>query len=477
MAAEDPSDRDSRRHLLQGLAGLTVAGAVVLAAGEARAPARPIAASDPGVVDPRLYGARMDTVSDDSEALRRAAKSRRVILIDGPMRIDQMVDLPPETILQGTGSQYGRVVLGPQGKLRVLGESFERRVGGGVIRDLTISALDGADREGGIEMRHVEHFLFDTVTIYHVGLLLDDHHYVTFRDCQLIGVDGRTTLMSTCASQPRGRVAISEVLSFARCFFSGFPVTIEDSVGTRFTDCAIFAGPYGIRSVRRLARGSDAEPFFMGPTVSGCILDSINGPAIDIEGGGTDCRLINNFISSGRGTDAPGVRLAHSSGVEVVGNRFEWCGSAGLALDDCERIGVVANSFANIATGPGITARRSRQVRVIGNAFENRLRWGGSGAGGLTLAVEGDRDCTGWIVTANTAAGLHDTTVCRLQSGVVRDNPGWPPATEKGWAAGPSTERPGGVADGYRWYDQTLGLWLHWHRGSSRWRDPTGRAV
>ena len=466
-----PDHDKIRRRVLRGLA------ATAGAAGAAPVIAQTRPSVVTAMVDPRSFGARMDATTDDSAALRSAAKTRRAILVEGPMRIDQIVDLPPETLMQGIGVHHSRVVLGPAGKLRFQGESFKRPVGGGLVRDLTISPLDTVNADVGVELRHIDHFLFDNVIFYRVGLLLDDHHYVTFRDCQFFGGDDRVSLLANCASQPRGQLSISEVLSFGRCFFSACPVELEDTVGSRFTGCAMFAGKFGIRSTRRLARGSDAEPFLMGPTVSGCMLDSIDGPAIEIEGGGTDCRIVNNLISGGRTTNSPGMRLTGSSGMEVIANRFEWCGSAGLVLNNCEKIGLIGNSFANIADGPGVVARQSRALRVVGNAFENRLRWGGSGAGGTTLALDCDDGCKDWVAMANTASGLRDPRVSTLGESVVRDNPGWPAATEGGWPAGPSSARPRCVADGYRWYDQTLGLWLHWHRSSATWRDPSGHTV
>lgn len=471
------SEYDAARRLaMLGFAGLTGVGAGAFAAGQGRQSGA--IAPVQGPVEPRTYGARMDGMADDSEALRKAASTRRVILIEGPMRIDQVVDLPAETMLQGTGVHRARVVLGPKGKLRISGESFERRIGGGVVRDLTISPAGRANQGPGLEMRHIDHFLVDNVIFYRAGVLMDDHHYVSFRDCQFFGEEGRVSVLSNCLSQPPKRAWMSEVLWFSRCFFSACPVELEDTVGARFTDCAMFAGSFGIRSRRRLSRGSDAEPFFMGPTISGCMFDSIDGVAIEIEGGGTDCRMLNNFVGSGRTNKTPGVQLIASSGVELIGNRFEWCGSAGLAIENCEKIGVIGNSFANMASGPGILARRSREVRVIGNAFENRPRWGGSAEGFTTLAIDCvDNGCADWVVAANTASDLRDARVARLSDGLVQNNVGWPAATERGWPAGPSEARPCGVADGYRWYDRTLGLWIHWHRGSGRWRDATGRAV
>lgn len=465
----------ANRRAVLGFAGLTGA-AGALASSQAAHP-QPAPASARGLVDPRSFGARADGATDDSAALRAAAATGRAILIEGPLRIDQTVDLPPDVTLLGSGVYRSTLMLGPAGKLRLSGQSFERRAGGALVRDLTIAPIARADPGAGLELRHLEHVLFDNVTFYRLGLLLDDHHYLAFRECRFFGDEDRVAVVSNCESQPRGHVAISEAPAFSGCHFSSCPVTLYDTVDARFTDCVFIGGARGIRSGRRLSRGSDAEPFFMGPAISGCVFDSIAGPAIEIEGGGTDCRVTNSLVSAGRTGAAPGIRLVACSGVELIGNRFEWCGSAGLALDGCERIGVTANSFANMAGGPGITARGSCEIRVTGNAFENRPRWGGSGAGRTTLAVDADAGCTGWAVTGNTAAGLLDPRVATLRDGVVANNPGWPAATERGWPGGTSADRPQGVADGYRWYDETLGLWLHWHGGSGRWRDPTGRSV
>jgi len=466
-----------RRRLLQGLAALS--GAIASSSGRAQTPQTPPQVSaSPAGVDPRQFGARVDGVSDDSDALRAAAQADNAILIKGPMRVDQVVDLPYSVALIGSGVHRSRIVVGPKGKLRISGESFDRRGGGAIIRDLTISPVDKANDDHALEMRHVHHNRFENVTFYLTSLLFDDHHYVTFRDCYFFGEPGKSNLVSNCRSQPKSAAAISECPIFSGCFFAAHPVLLEDTVGARFTDCVFFTGPFSIRSMRKLARGSNVEPFFMGPVVSGCVFDSVKGPALDIEGGGTDCRIINNFFSVGRGPRAPGVVLTASSGVELIGNRFEWCGGPALALTGCEKVGVVGNSFANMAGSPAISARRSREVRVVGNAFENRPRWGGSAEGFTTLAIDcEDGSCPDWVVTANTASGLRDPRVARLQNGIVRDNIGWPLSTEQGWPAGESRARPRGVGDGFRWYDRTLGQWLHWHQASGKWRDQTGRVV
>lgn len=479
MAEDAPA---ARRQVLFGLTALAGAGAGAAASALASGqPAPPPAGSVPvppsGAIDPRAYGARIDATRDDSDALRAVARTGRPVLLDGRLRIDQVVDLPPDVVILGAGVHRAGLVIGPQGRLRIAGEAYGRRAGGAILRDLTIEPSEAGRREPGVEARHVDHLLFDNVSFYRIGLLLDDHHYLAFRTCRFFGDANRATLVSNCDSQPRGHVAISEALTVTGCFFSSFPVLLDDTVDAHFTDCRFMAGAIGIRSRRRLARGNDAEPFFFGPSASGCVFDSIDGAAIDIEGGGTDCRLVGNFFSAGRSAGTPGVRLSGSRGVELIGNRFEWCGAAGLALEGGSRIGVIGNSFANIAAGPAILARSCGEVRAIGNAFANQARWGGSGAGGTTLAIDGDAGCRGWIVTGNSASGLRDPAVCRLGDGLVRDNPGFPPASEQGWPAGPSVARPAGVRDGYRWYDATLGLWLHWHAGSGRWRDAAGRAV
>lgn len=474
-----PADDIASRRAVLALAGLTgAAGALGAerALGQQAAPHAP-AVPAPTAIDPRTYGAKVDGATDDSAALRTAAATGRAVMIEGQMRIEQPVDLPAGTSLLGAGPFRSLLTLGPKGKLRIEGESFDARGGGGSVRDLTIRPIDQANAGPGLELRHVEHFLFDNVTFYRVATVLDDHHYLAFRDCRFLGDGARTGLASTCVSQPSGRGAISEAPRFSGCHFTSNPVTLEDTVDARFTDCTFLAGPFAIRSTRRLALGTEAGPFFMGPTVSGCVFDSIDGCAVDIDGGGTDCRITGSFVSAGRGRGTPGVRLAGCSAVQLIGNQFEWCGSAGLELFASERIGIVGNSFANMARGPAIRSRASRDTRVVANAFENRARWGGSGAGGTSLAIEADAGSTGWVVTANTAAGMRDPRVAVLGGSLVEANAGWPPATEQGWPAGPSAARPQGIADGYRWYDQTLGRWLHWHRGSGRWRDATGAAA
>jgi hypothetical protein len=474
-----PADDIASRRAVLALAGLTgAAGALGAerALGQQPAPRAPSVPA-PTAIDPRTYGAKVDGATDDSAALRTAAETGRAVMIEGQMRIEQPVDLPAGTSLLGAGPFRSLLTLGPKGKLRIGGESFDTRGGGGAIRDLTIRPADRANAAPGLELRHLEHVLFDNVTLYRTGVVLDDHHYLAFRDCRFLGEGARTVLASNCVSQPSGRGAISEAPRFSGCHFQANPVTLEDTVDARFTDCTFLSGPFGIRSIRHLALGPESAPFFMGPTIAGCVFDSIDGPAIDIDGGGTDCRVTGSYISAGRRAGKPGVRLAGCSAVELASNRFEWCGAAGLELYACERIGVVGNSFGNIAGGPAIASRGSRDTRVVANAFENRARWGGSGAGGTTLAIEADTASTGWVVTANTATDLRDPRVAVLGGSLVEANAGWPPATEQGWPAGPTSARPQGIADGYRWYDQTLGRWLHWHHGSGRWRDAAGAVV
>lgn len=468
-----------RRQLLVGLASATTGSlltAQVLAQG-----GQPAAGSVPaaaGPVDARQFGAKLDGETDDSAALRAALAGGRPVSIMGRMRIDEEVDVPPEALLLGAGMYRTTLVIGPRGLLRVAGAAYDRHGGGGAWRDLTIAPPERGSTRPGVEFRHVEHFTFDQVTFYRMGVLLDDHHYLGFRDCRFFGDEDRVSLVANCASQPAGQIGISAALQFSGCFFSSYPVFMEDVVAARVTDSTFLAGRVGLVSRARLARGTDAKPFLMGPVISGCVFDSIEQLAIDVELGGTDCRLLNTFISSGRTAKRPGVRFAQSSGVEIIGNRFEWCGAAGLLLEDSEKIGIVGNSFANIAAGPGIVARATRETRVIGNAFENRLRWGGSEEGGTTLAIVDLGDsCAGWVVMGNTASGLRDAAVSTISRSLVRDNPGWPAATEQGWPSGASAQRPTGVADGYRWYDRTLGVWIHWHAATRRWRDPVGRAL
>lgn len=467
-----------RRRLLVGLASATTGSlltAQVLAQDQRPSPP---AGAGAGAVDPRQFGARLDGETDDAAALRAALATGLPVSIVGRMRIDEEVDVPPEALLLGAGMYRTTLVIGPRGRLRVAGAAYDRHGGGGAWRDLTIASADRGSARPGVQFSHVEHFAFDQVTFYRIGVLLDDHHYLGFRDCRFFGDEDRVRLVANCASQPPGQVGISAALQFSGCFFSSYPVFMEDVVAARVTDSSFLAGRVGLVSRARLARGTDAKPFLMGPVISGCVFDSIEQLAIDVELGGTDCRLVNTFISCGRSAGHPGVRFARSSGVEIIGNRFEWCGTTGLLLEECEKIGIVGNSFANIADGPGIAARRTRETRVIGNAFENRLRWGGSEQGGTTLAIDdAGGSCTGWVVTGNTASGLRDGVVSTLRHSLVRDNPGWPAATEQGWPSGASAQRPTGVADGYRWYDRTLGLWIHWHAGSWRWRDPAGRAL
>ena len=423
------SDRhDAVRRALIGAAALGGAGGVARAAqglGGAEPPATP---PPTDAADPRAYGARVDGTTDDADALVRAAGGGRPVLIRGSLRIDRPVDLPPETQLLGAGVYRSTLMLGPEGSLRMAGAAFGRRAGGGVVRDLTIGPVGRANAAPGLVLRHVEHMLFDNVTFYRVDVVLDDHHHLGFRDCRFLGDTGRNTLRSNCVSQPNGHVAISETPSFTRCLFADCPVAMEDTVGARFTDTTVFSGAWGIRSIRRLALGTEAQPFFMGPVVSGCTFDAVDGSAIDIDGGGTDCRIMNTLVSAGRRTGAAGIRLAGCSGVELVGNRLEWCGAGGLVLVGCEGIGVSASTFANMARGPGIRASASRTVRVIGNAFENRARWGGSGNGNTSLAIEADAGCSDWVVTSNTAVGLRDPRVAVVAGGIVRDNVGWPAA-------------------------------------------------
>jgi hypothetical protein len=472
------NDPGARRRLLRGLGmGLATTTMAGLATGSTPRTIGTSSAGE-GPVDPRSHGARLDGRSDDSAALLAATRTNRPVLIDGHLRVDRPIDLPPDLMLIGSGVYRSAIILGPRGQLRLSGPSFQNRAGGASLRDLTIAPVNQANQNPVLELRHVHHILFDNVTFYRSSLVLDEHHYVTFRDCRFFGEDGKSVLRSTCDAQPAGTAAISECPIFTGCFFTSHPVELEDTVGPRFTDCMFFGGDYAIRSTRRLARGSAVEPFYMGPVVNGCVFDSINGTALEIEGGGTDCRLVNNMISGGRPTQKPGMVLTSSSGVELVGNRFEWCGSAGLVIDNSEMVGLVSNSFANIAAGPAIRARRSREVRVVGNVFENRRRWGGSAEGFTTLAIEDDAgSCSGWVITGNTASGLRDARISTVRNSLVQANAGWPPSTEQGWPSGNSGSRPRDVQDGYRWYDRDLGQWIHWHAGSRRWRDPTGRAL
>ncbi|WP_394646647.1 right-handed parallel beta-helix repeat-containing protein [uncultured Sphingomonas sp.] len=470
----------SRRRVLTALAMAGSAGVGSAVSGQSRAPSMPDATSrhpPSGMVTPRTFGARMDGTSDDAAMLEAAFASGSAVLIDGPLLINRTIDVPPDVCLIGTGVYRATIKLGRSGMLRMAGTGFDRRAGGAVIRDLTIAPVDRAEPGVDLHLRHVEHVLFDNVTFYRINTLLDDHHHVTFRDCRFFGDEDRATVTSQCEAQPAGRVGISESVAFARCFFASCPLVLVDTVDARLSDCTFFSGPFGVRSTRRLARGSDAEPFFMGPSMNGCVFDSIDGLAIDIEGGGTDCRITNNFISAGRTIPASGIRLANCSGMELTGNRFEWCGTDGLVLDHSEKLGVIANSFANMGAGAGIAARGSQAIRVIGNAFENRPRWGGSGSGGTTLAIAGDAGCTGWSVIGNTAVGLRDPRVAVLGAGIVHSNSGWPPATERGWPSGTSDARPAGVADGYRWYDRTIGQWIYWHAPDRRWLNGAGQQI
>ncbi|RJF90869.1 right-handed parallel beta-helix repeat-containing protein [Sphingomonas cavernae] len=434
----------------------------------------------------RETGAKLDGGTDDSIPLTRALETTGAAFFEGEMFINSVVRLPNQSCLLGTGVWQSRLILGPNGKILAEGDGWDKWLTGISIRNLTIAMQDAIKsvREPGLDLRKVEHVLIENVNLYHLRTSIDNHHNIVFNNVRFFGGIHGSALLSQCSFQPSGGHFINSSPLFEACFSSGHPFYFEDTVETTFSNCKIFAGSCGISSRRHRALGTTDEPFLMGPVIIGCTLDSIDGAGIQIDGGGTNCRLIGNFISAGRKGGRPGLACSNSHGVEIIGNHFEWCGKSAIQLVGSSEIIISGNTFANQLNGNGITANKSTSIKVTSNSFFNRGLWGGSRGGATEMAISTPAsDADGWIVTGNSASGMREDAVAIVRGtatrgrNIVRDNIGFPWSTEQGWPAGATSERPANVRDGFLWYDTDVERTLMWNADGKHWQDTSGKIV
>lgn len=413
-------------------------------------------------VNVRDEGAAMDGVTDDSDAFRRALSRGREVVIPGRMYINQEVILPDLFKLSGFGSQRSVIVFGPNGKVRCEGPGFSnpndtsslQKYGRAVCRDLGFALADNAPTltVPNFNMWKVEHITFTGCLFYQIWLNLDNHNYLTFRKCEFYGGKG-AFFKSQCTFQPLSKQWISALTAIEDCHFSGCPIELIDTVEYRMHHTAVFGGAYGLYSHRVNAIGSNDMPFYLGPVISGCTFDSIDGIGIDIDYGGTNCRITGNFVSCGRGTAMPGIRLTNCYGMEVYGNHVEWCGQHGLRLANCSGLSIIGNTFLNQAAGDGILATGTTGCIVIGNTFENKPLWGGSGNGNTQLAIETPAsDFTSSVVTGNRVSGMLNAFGIYIEGSATRvfANPGAPIGSERNWAPAKSGGWTAGTGAGYR---------------------------
>lgn len=429
----------------------------------ANAPERTVEASiSARAINMRDEGA-VDGVTDDSAAFQRALGRGREIVIPGRMYINAEVVLPDLFKLTGFGSQRSVIVLGPNGKLRCEGPGFSdvsnpaslQKYGRAVCRDLGFALADAAPAltAPNLNLWKVEQITFSGCLFYHVWLNLDNHNYLTFRKCEFYG-GKNARFLSQCSFQPTQKQWISALTTIEDCHFSGCPIELIDTVEYRMHHTTVFGGAYGIYSHRVNATGSGQMPFYLGPIIAGCTFDSIDGIGIDIDYGGTNCRITGNFISCGRGgSGMPGIRLTNCYGMEVYGNHVEWCGQNGMRLADCSGLSIIGNTFLNQAAGDGILATGTSGCIIVGNTFENKPLWGGSGNGATALAIETPAsDMANSVVTGNRVAGMTNSIGLYVQGSGSRvfANPGAPLASELNWAPMKSGGWTPGTGTGFR---------------------------
>lgn len=401
-------------------------------------------------VNMRDEGAVLDGTTDDSAAFVRALARGREIVIPGRMYINTEITLPDRVKLTGFGSQRSVIVIGPNGYLKMEGPGFADPAnaatlapyGRAVFRDLGFATADPVESVAlpNVLLWKVQHVSFVRCLFYHVWPNLDNHRYISFLECEFYTGRG-SGLLSQCSFQPTGGQFINECMVVDGCHHSGGGWELRDTVEPRFDKSTFFGGKFGIRSYRQNATGTTETPFYMGPIVTACTFDSVAGPGVDVDGGGTNCRLIGCFFSAGRverqSVAAPGVRFTNSQGVEVVGNHLEWCGIHGIIMVNCANITLIGNTILNLASGSGFYITQSSGLLITGNVFGNRALWGGSGNGNTKLAIETPAsDLAGSYVVGNRISGMKDQLGLYVEGtgNRVFANPGSPIASERNWA-------------------------------------------
>lgn len=429
------------------------------------------------------FGAVMDGATDDSAALAAALATGKEVLVPringGLLYINSVVTLSSGAHIVGEGSRQTTILFGPSGQLHMAGPTWDAPIGDAGFAKLGFSFLGASTATSQLLLEKVKQISFDNCLLYHLLTTLDNHRNVTFSKCEFIGGISGSKLVSKCTYQQPGNNWINESLVLSVCTSSGHPFDMIDTVSPIFTHCRILAGAYGIKSWRVNAIG-DADPFLLGPIILGCTLDSIDGYGIEIDGGGTDCKIANTLVAAGRTNNLAGVRLTNCKGVEVVGNHFEWCGNNGLQLEGCTLLSIVGNTFLNQEAGYGVYSITSDRISVIGNTFANVPLFGGSGAGNTALAVSTPlSDSDYWHVTGNQIVGMTDAAALYVAgtNSYVRSNPGAPYSTEQGWALGPTASRPSNVALGFQYYDTDLLKPIWRDTVNSVWKDAAGGTV
>lgn len=438
-------------------------------------------------------GAKVDGVTDDSAAFQRALSKGREIIVPGRMYINQEIVLPDLCKVSGFGSQRSAIVLGPNGSLRMEGPGFTNpgdtgslvKYGRSLFRDLGFALADGAGSLSAPNLNFwkVEFISFVNCLFYQTWLNLDNHNYLTFRKCEFYG-GKNARFLSQCTYQPTGNQWISSLLTVDDCHFSGYPVELIDTVEARFSKSHLFGGAYGIYSHRSLATGSASVPFYMGPVIVDCTFDSITGIAIDIDYGGTNCRILGTFVSCGRETGMPGIRLTNCYGMEVFGNHVEWCGQHGFRIANCATMSFLGNTVLNQAAGAGMYITGSSRLIINSNVFQNKPLWGGSGNGNTNLAIETPAsDLADSVIMSNVMTGMTDARQIYAEgSGImVRGNPGTPFTSERPLHRGTTADRnaipAGALYKGYPFYDVTLGNPLWYDTVGPAWRTASGAAI
>lgn len=402
------------------------------------------------------FGGKLDGHSDDTAALQAALDSGRAVHVSGRAFIAGRVTVPHGAMVYGDGPQNSNLSFGAEGQLYLSGPGWNMadppeldERGCLTFADLVISLADGVNSPTipTILFEKARDIEFSNVWLYHTNVVLDCHRNISFRKVKCLGGVDNAKLVSRCTFQrPNDPLNwISENLVFDDCVFGAFPVDLYDTVSPMFVDCRHFAGPYGIISRIQNAVGDVNGPFLLGPVIRGCTFDSMSGTAIDIEFGGTDCRIVDSFVSAGRDNSAPGIRLFKCIGMDLVAVHVEWCGKNGILLDQCDLTTVGCSTILNQADGDGIQGLASPRTKIVGCQIYNRPLFGGSSEGNTQLAINTPAsDCEGWVVVGNhigNMKGLRQTYVSSSllpnqgtrQQTIVRFNPGLPYAEEVGF--------------------------------------------
>lgn len=454
------------------------------------------------VVSVSDFGALLDTYTPEASAANAealadaAATGKRVYVPRGRLYLDTQVTLPERFYIFGDGPQHSTFYFGPNGQLNMQGPAYNQTIGDAAFRDIGFAYDGDTISRAAIQFVSVSHITWDRCLFYHIQILLDNHHHMTFLTCRFFGsaLDPNMRLVSKCDVQPStgGFQNISDNIKFIDCFGSGFPMELIDTVEPCWLNTQLFGGAFAIYSRRSKAQGDmPISPFYMGPVLIGCTLDATRGIALDVDYGGTNCRVVGCFISGGRVRDDAldpnntfGIRFTNTTGVEIANNHFEWSGSDHMRLANCWDMNIIGNNFINPAQGDGINLTGCGRIKIIGNSFLQRPLFGGSQVGvngnkGMKFGIETPAsDLVDSVIIGNTFSGMSDPNVIYIEGPgtIVEKNPGVPILKVRPLMYGPQIDRNNlpsyELYNGRYFYNATTGAPNYYDAPASRWIAP-----